>query len=129
MLNRTDAGKELLFEMEHPPSMGSLMLRKHVDWAMEKLEVPGESRESLVNTVMSAMKQCTTNSFGKNNRIPSMENERLHDFKMIWAGLDANGQPITLGGHGKFTGLKHELQRIVQNIDSRIENLKKEHGV
>lgn len=127
ILKLTDAGEKLLFEMEHPPTPDKMMLREHVDWAMEVLGLPaGEARESLVNTVMSAMKQGSMNSFGKNNIIPPMENERLYDFKRIWEGLDANGQPITLGEHGNFTGLKHELQRIVQDIDSRIENLKKE---
>ena len=128
ILNRTDAGKNLLKEILSPPSASKIMQRKHVEWAFQKIEVSaGMNRNSLSETVMTAMHQCSNKPFRKSNKIPSMENERLHDFKFIWEGLTTSNQSAIMASDKKITGLRSELQRVfIQDIETRIKKLEVE---
>lgn len=56
-LELTDAGKQLLEDLENPPNLAQMMCKSVIEWAMEKLNAPsGPVRQSLVESVLQGIR-------------------------------------------------------------------------
>lgn len=129
MLKGSEAGRQLHNEIENFNIGSILPNRKDIDWALwtlnEIMDSDPETLKKLADRVEVVIDSIKKQSSSSSDKIPSMKNERLHDFDLIWKGIGKDGNFVS--SHGLPPGgIEGSFSKILDDMDGRIKKLKTE---
>ena len=115
IMEGSSAGRKLKGEILNPPAIANIVRPMHIMSVLGPLNVPFDQQAELLKNILESMQGSASVHTTNRNSIPSLENDRLKDFNMLWHGKGDTDK--------NFTGINNELQKILNGLSTNIAQL------